>query len=351
MAYTPGIGLDNQPVINSLGVELLNNEFASLINKGTPLPARKTEIFHTSQKLNRGDSGEILSIPIYEGENPKADRNRLQGKLTVPSTGIRRDLPAGSEVEMTLMMDKSRIIRARAYITMLDEEFEVVIESENRTPDVAHLQRELRKEKKRLGELAAKVDDSETIETQHAKVSELEELVETAQTDPDAANKAETRILEMKADLDKLEAKSKWPQMVEEARSELDNLDNIISRVGNNEHKERAKKLRQDVEELIEKHNEHRLPKKTEQVKNLFIEIVVSRDEFWVSQFHNLSKRQSQMSDQSMASRLIEQGKGCIQLGDIQTLRQVVGQLMSLLPSDIQAEVKNKPDGPIVLTR
>ena len=345
LVYTTGMPIDNQTVINSLGVKLLNNEFASLISKGTPLPARKTDIFRTSQKFNRGDSGEILSILIYEGENPKADRNRLQGKLTIPSTAIRRNLPAGSEVEVTLMMDESRTIRAQAYITMLDEDFEVVIESENRTPDVAYLKCELRKEKKRLGELAAKAGDSETIETQHAKVSELEELVETAQTDPDAANKAETCILEMKANLDELEAKSKWPQIVEQARSELDKLDHVISQCGNNEHKERAKELRQEVEGLIQKHNEHRLPNKTKQVISLYHDVLLSQDAFWVFQFHNLSKRQSQMSDQSMASRLIVQGRSCIQRGDIQTLRQVTCQLWDLLPKDSKVE-KPKDNGP-----
>jgi molecular chaperone DnaK len=341
LVYTIGTVNSDQPVINSLGVEIRNNEYDVLIEKGMPLPAKRTKVYRTSQSLNKGDTGEMLSIPVVEGEKPKADRNRLQGMLTVKGTDIRRDLPAGSEVEVTLLMSEDRTIRARAYIPLLDEEFEVTITPETHTPDAPRLKQELCEEKRRLDQLAEKAGSSPALQEQTAKIKELEGMIESAQGDPDAANKAETRILDLKASLDRIEEESQWPQLVEHARKELDDLDNIIAQFcgSNPEPAKRARTLRAEVEQLIEEHAADRLSKKVEQILSLYHEVLMSRDEFWVYMFQNVKEQRSQMSDQAMAGRLINQGDSCLQRGDVQQLRQIVAQLLGLLPRDVQEEI------------
>lgn len=337
LVYTIGVDIPKQPVINSLGVEIGTNEYDVLLEKGTSLPAKKTKVYHTTKSLSKGDTGDMLSIPVVEGENPKADRNRLQGMLTVKGTDIRRDIPAGSEVEVTLLMDEDRCIRARAYITMLDEEFEVVITSETRTPDASRLKNELREEKKRLDELAKDSGSSPDFLEQQEKIEDIEVMVETAQGDPDAANQAEARILKLKADIDKIENIYEWPKMVEDARTKLNQLDNVVSQFGNNnlEFNRRAKELRTQVEQLIEEHRDDLLPKKVQQVLSLCGEVYASNEQLIVGMFMHVKQERSKMSDQVMASQLINQGDGCIQRGDFQQLRQVTMQLIGLLPRDI----------------
>lgn len=342
LVYTIGTPPGDQTVINSIGVETHNNVYDRLLEKGTPLPAKQTKVYRTTKSLRKGDSGEMLSIPVVEGENLKADRNRLQDILTVSGTHIRRDLPAGSEVEVTLLMDKDRCIRARAYITMLDEEFETVITPEKGVLDASRLKSELRIEQKRFGELAEKSGSSPAVRQQQTRIEELEELVETAQGDPDVAKKAEHRILELKANLDKIENESDWPNMVQHAREELADLDEIIVQSGsdNPEIRQRAKELRADVEQLIQNHRDDLLPKKVEQVLDLYSEVLFSKDEFWVGMFMHAKEQKPKMSDQTMAARLINQGDAYLQRADIQQLRQVVRQLMDLLPSEEQETIR-----------
>jgi molecular chaperone DnaK len=342
LVYTIGVDTPQQPVINSLGVEIGTNEYDVLLEKGTSLPAKKTKVYHTTKSLNKGDTGDMVSIPVVEGENPKADRNRLQGILTVKGTDIRRNIPAGSEVEVTLLMDEDRCIRARAYITMLDEEFEVVITPETRTPDASRLKNELRKEKKRLDDLAKDSGSSPDYLEQQEKIKELEVMVETAQGDPDAANQAEARILKLKADIDKIENIYEWPKMVEDARIKLNQLDQVVSQFGNNnpEFKRRAKDLRTQVDQLIEEHRDDLLPKKVQQVLFLCGEIYASNEQLIVGMFMHVKQERSKMSDQVTASQLINQGDGCIQRGDFQQLRQVTMQLIGLLPRDIGEAIR-----------
>ncbi len=67
----------------------------------------------------------------------------------------------------------------------------------------------------------------------------------------------------------------------------------------------------------------------------------MSKDEFWVAMYQNAKSNRTQMRDQTMAARLISLGDACLQRGDIQQLRQVVAQLMGLLPASVQDEVRN----------
>jgi molecular chaperone DnaK len=225
---------------------------------------------------------------------------------------------------------------------MLDEEFEVVITPETRTPDASRLKKELAEEKKRLRELRDKASASGAVQKQQERIDDLDRMVTNAEGDPDEANKAEDRLLDLKADLDKIENECEWPKMVEEARADLNDLDGIVSQFGggNPEYTRRAKELRAEVERLIEDHRDDRLPKKIEQVHSLRNEVLMSRDEFWVAMFQSAKQQKANMKDQAMATRLISQGDACLQRGDVQQLRQIVAQLLGLLPDRIQDQVR-----------
>jgi len=342
ISYTIGVDISEQPVINSLGLALANNEFDVFFAKGTPLPAKRMIVYHTVRKLAKGDTGEVLNIPVVEGENSRADRNRLQDTLTVTGADIRRDLPAGSEVEVTLFMDASRIIRAKAYLPILDEEFEAVIDPATRTPDVTLLRKDLHQEKSRLARLRAR-RASESLTSLSAQCQELDELAQVAEGDPDAADKAEARLLELRVSLDRIEDSLEWPNMVKDARKKLDDLDTMIAQFGgNDDHRKRAAVLRADVEETIDQKRDDRLPKKIEQIQTLRQEILWENPVFVATMFRSLEREQSRMSDPDMAARLFEQGQACLQREDVQTLRRVVLQLFALLPPNVRDDLQDR---------
>ncbi len=103
LTYTIGVGGDvEQPLINSMGVAFANNECDTPLEKGRGLPLKTTLDCRTTVLLKQGRAEDVCRIPVLEGENEKADRNRLNGALEIRGDMIRRDLPAGSEVEVTL---------------------------------------------------------------------------------------------------------------------------------------------------------------------------------------------------------------------------------------------------------
>jgi molecular chaperone DnaK len=130
-----------------------------------------------------------------EGENELADRNLRIGDLHIDAANIRRDLPAGTEVEVTLRMDESRIITVTAYVPILDEEFSKPINLRKKTPDADFLQADFDAEMNRFAEAKAKaaatgaetardmVDEVEDSPLLH----EVKELLHAVKGDVDAA--------------------------------------------------------------------------------------------------------------------------------------------------------------------
>ncbi|MGH6952235.1 MAG: Hsp70 family protein, partial [Vitreimonas sp.] len=165
LSYTVGVVFTAPPLTHSVGVALADNEMEWLLLKGTPLPARRRAELRTAVELRRGQAGHALRIPVMEGRNQRADRNQHIGSLEVAADNIERDLPVGSEVEVTIEIDQSRLVRARAYIPLLDEEFEKVISYDgyrDQARDETKLAAEATAQKERLAqarERAASIGD------------------------------------------------------------------------------------------------------------------------------------------------------------------------------------------------
>ena len=341
--------ISEQPIINSIAVALANNDRKIFFNKGEPLDAKKTEVFYSAHALSKGESGEVLKCPVVEGEMEKADHNSLLGFLEISGESIKRDLPAGAEIELTLVYDASRILTAKAYVLMLDEEFEAVIEPDLQIPKYAELKNQFEMEERRHEEIIMKVNDTESKSLEilvedieePGRIEEIEKLVDAGRADPDAAKHAEERLLELRINHDKAEDLMKWPSLVTEANQEVDDLYKLIEEYDMPEYQERADKLREQVEDLVSQERAAPLRKKIGQIKSLYNEILFLQPSFWVGYFGYLEKQRANMTDTGVADRLCNQGYQCIQKEDINGLRNVVRQLLNLLPQEeVVEEIK-----------
>lgn len=351
LTYTIGLAISEQPIINSIAVALANNEADVFFKKGDPLPARATRTYKSTHAVQKGSQDHILNVPVVEGEIELADRNRLLGKLTINGSEVRRDVPAGSDIEVTINMDASRIIRAKAYIPVLDEEYEAIIDHNRVNPNAKRLKEEYRQELARYEALREKADKasedsaSEPLDELDAAdaFKTIETLLDAAAGDPDAANNAEKRLLEVKVMLDKAENALKWPALCSEATKALDELDELIGEVpdGANKFQTRADKLREQSDELIEQKRPERLKKHMENIAALHQEILFEQPGFWLGFFDFLLAERTKMRDQAAAERLINQGRQAIDRGNVAGLRGTVIQLLQLLPKEEAAAIQS----------
>lgn len=344
LTYTVGMAISEQPFCLDVAVALANNEKEIFFKKGDAYPATHTyRGFKTMHALRKGETGDMLRIPVVEGSEEKADWNRKLGELVIKGTDIRRDVPAGSDIEVTLHAKGPGTLLAKAYLTLLDEEFEAVIDYQTKDPEYRDLREQFSAEAKRLNDLARKAsdagdDDAEAMIEKISGMDEVRDLLNAAKGDPDSANKAEKRLLDIRIQLDKAEDVLKWPALVSEANAALDELDTLIDQHGNDDHHERADRLRDQVDELVEQKRSAALKKKMEQIADVHREILYAQPGFWIGFLNYLIEKQSKMTDQQGAERLINQGRQCITRNNVQGLRNVVAQLLDLLPRE-QADV------------
>lgn len=349
VAYTIMVVISEQPIIHTVSVGLANNETAIFFKKGDPLPAKKTEIFHTSAGLRKGETGDAVKVPLVEGENEHADRNVLLGMLEIKGSDIKRDVPAGSEVEVTVNMDEDRILRTKAYVTMLDEEFEAVIKTNERSADPKRLEEEFEAEegrRDRLIEQADSTDNERCTDLLNAipDMDQIEVLVHDAKGDRDAADKAERQLLEVKIALDEVEDLLKWPALITEANKAVEDMNELIGRAKNasEEHIEAARQIEEEVEEICNGDVERpeALKKHIAAAHELYFDIQRERPEWWVGWFQFIEERSSEIPDQNAANRLLSQGRQAIQTGNLNMLRHAVAQLMTIMPRDVAEEVQ-----------
>lgn len=346
LVYTIGMAISEQLFCNTVAVALANNEKEVFFKKGDAYPATHTyRGFKTTHTLRKGETGDILRIPIVEGNEEKADWNRKLGELVIRGTDIRRDVPAGSDIEVTLHAKGPGSLLAKAYLPLLDEEFDALIDYETKDPDAEDLQRQFSEETKRLEVLIYKVgdagdDEAKAMLEKLPNMDEVSKLIEAAKEDPDSANKAEKRLLEIRIQLDKAEDKLEWPELVLKANKTLDELDTVIDQYGNQNHRERANQLRDQIREIIDKKRSELLQKKLEQVADLNREILFEQPVFWVGFFNYLLQERGKMTDKQNAEKLFNQGRQCIEKNNFLCLRNVIAQLLDLLPQDVAETIQ-----------
>ena len=342
LTYTIMIDVEKPPLVHSMGIALANNEYARFFAKGSGLPQQKNwpEPFRTVKPLKQGQSGEFLWIPIIEGENDLADRNRLIKRVAIEAEHIRRDLPAGSEVDITLKIDESHIVSLEAYVPLLDEEFKFKIDlGSRRTADADFLKKDFDNEMKRFREVKTKAAGASAGSAENL-VNEVEqspllqnvkETLAAAMGDPDAAAKVEKLLLELKLKLDEAANALEWPALVKEARGEIADL-NKVAPHGTDDQKQRVEELAEDIEDVIRQNKPDSLRNRIRQANRLYFEIVMAQRAWWVYQLREMEKQEARMNPRDRAARLLDQGRDCIDKGNDTGLQNIVRQLWDLLP-------------------
>jgi molecular chaperone DnaK len=344
LTYRIGTTVKEQIVTNSLSIALTDNACAVMVPKGEPYPFRKiNRAFRTTKALSKG-SNETICIPVIEGENLKGDCNVKLGELVIHANQVKRDVPVGSEIEITLSAKEPGTIVVTAYISLLDEEFPTEVQFDGRAPTKTDLDKERAKETKRCAAMVAQVTSTSS-QTQSAvtriteKLQALDTLI-AASGDKEAAREAEKRILDIRAELDKLEDVKEWPSMVAKVRAAMDEMDHLVNEHGVATQKQRAQDLRTQAEELIAHQNAELLRKHEEKVAGLAHEVLFAQPGFWTGFFEHMVQQHNMMRDRALATQLIEQGRQYIQRGNLDGLRNTVVRMLDLLPREIAEEIQ-----------
>lgn len=338
--YTVGMVITEQPLIHSVGIATASNEVKPFFEKGAPLPTRKREVLKTAFALTRGNAGDVIRIPVVEGDSPRADRNRRIGVLEIKAHQVKRDVPAGSDVEVTLDMDESRLLRVKAYVPVLDEEFENVITLGYEKTDAAEVAKALEAEKRRLEHVRQKAEAASDAAATDAigridaerMVFQVEGGLAAAAGDPDAAQKARNRLGDLRAALDQAEDAVEWPAMVAEAGRMMSAAREVLKEHGESGDLRSIEGHEAEIKAAIEAKDPDILRRRLDELRGTVFRILDRKGIMQVMWFRDLVGMIGQMRDRSLAEQLVARGRRAMESNDVEGIRAVNRQLAGLLP-------------------
>ncbi len=123
--------IDGQPLPHDICVEVddVENKITKLeaiFQKNTILPQKRTLYREISKTIKKGDSDSIV-INIMEGDkNSRPSSNLTIGCIEIKGKDLKSDLIKGSDIEIQLHIDESRVLKTTVFLVMTQQEFKNV---------------------------------------------------------------------------------------------------------------------------------------------------------------------------------------------------------------------------------
>ena len=342
-----GLTIADPPLSRTIGVARASNTVQVFFEKGTPLPARRTISLTTVESVapTGASSREefALKIPVVQGEYEQAHLCRLVGTLEIKSTQIKASLPGGSQVQVSLEVDRGGQLSARALVPSLNQVFEHVAQLLVPEASVSVLEASLKSATDRMAELRANAfrqgqkSTLERLNKPQKIVVELERDIAAAKGgDADAAQKARRSLIELDALIDELEVEKHWPELSRKAVRQVTGASMLVTRWGT----ESEKRLLSDVVSSVEKAQNRKDGSELQRQLRLANELATAayyrNPDVWEDEFRDALSHVERASDQARAQSLVQQGNQALAAGETEKLRDIVEKLWKLLPASAE---------------
>jgi len=345
ITYIIGNAAASQTLTHHFGLALADDSPLWYFKKGDSLPTKKENSLRTSQLVKKGSVGDVISIPLIEGESKRASNNVLVGVFRITSDKITRDIPANSEIEVMIHIDESRIIQARAYIPILDMEFPQSIQLERKVLNPEEITADFKNQKKRFNNLLEKcrknkapgLEKLEKIESQQ-DFATIENKLKIGEADPQELASAQNKLAEIRDVLFQVDADSEWPVKVAEIQENIDNSRAIIEQSGNSKAKSQLVILEQEVKGAIEDRDLDLLERKASEIHSLTFDLLAEDIHFWEYFLEKLETEDlEKIPDKAHAMQLLHEGKTAFKANNLDGVRRAVIMLVQMLPPEARS--------------
>ncbi|MFN2417253.1 MAG: Hsp70 family protein [Pyrinomonadaceae bacterium] len=391
-----GLALDAPPLPHTLSVEVAGGdgraELSPVFPRRTLLPAERTVTYRAAHTLRPSEPETSLAVKLWEGEaltDPQA--NNWVGNLHIRSDAVRRPVPEGSEVQLHIKVDASRLITVEVFVPHLNEHFtERVYMPKEEEPDYlellagahleienclvrltrveAHLMLSAAREAEDdfdfpevvydedfvddLRRAASHAPDPRRVEAESLR-RELEDFdIEIGayqatgdMEDQDHAARVVERVRESRARVASLERRAGLAptgSSAEDAARLADSAAETVTAHGTEAQRARLAALRRELSEASARGDVRGVRKAAGALRALRTEVLYAQEWFWGDWFRHLARPGRQFLNQEEAARWVARGEEAQRAGERRKLEDAVRWLWSLLPPDEQAAQKER---------
>lgn len=343
---THGLSIAGAPIPHSIGVAVsrksLQNKFGNtevferLIEKGAVLPAKKTETFKTVRGLKKAQNDNPLWIRVGEGESDIPDRNAFVCELGIKGGDLPRDLPEGTDVELTVEINEIRELSVTAYIPLLDLKLNARSTFVDELIKVDEVERELDAQIERARSMSTSYSEAQMGKVVSA-VNTASTSVQNAHIDEDEKRKAAKQVRDLKQILDETQQATEMPQLTKEFTDGIENVSELVAGIPDMDDRSsqslQLAEIKAEGERAIRDNDKTLLMGVNERLRDLGGKALFSHPATWVHHFRTLIYEGSFNSPRE-AAYFIEQGQQAIEKNDIEALKRSCRGLNALRPME-----------------
>lgn len=316
-------------------------------NKKVPAVGIKTDL-KTRSQIRPGVAEDIIRIPIYQGEYNSEATNPLLNNwvydAVITGESIPSLIPIGSDVELTVKVDRSEKMRLSAYFPVIEhtEEFEIDIKNAE-PPETGFLRKEIHLAKK----TAKKVEDDKILN----KLEELEKQLEKAGGSADGKLQIMDNLRKELLSLESQEKQVVWPEIEKELKESYYELEGLIEKINSHDASEmldmdkvdmHLKEIHRKVEHIIMEKDIKAGKQLISEIDQLDFELrnAVTGNAMDVQYLNHLNEAYNNYhwTDPTKARRLINEGLQQVNSGRTSGVRSILVQLIALMPEDEKPE-------------
>lgn len=339
---THGLSMSDPPLSRSIGLALANGSVKRFIDRGTPLPAKRTFMQSTVDTL-MVNSGKTLDIPIVQGERRNSRFCRKVGNLVIDSAVLKHDLYVGSSVEITIEVDRGGDLKAHALLPDQGIVIEGVAQLEMISEELAALKSSAQSLNTRLSsqlQAAFRERDEASVAQLNPVLVQLQNIMKelSAKIDVDAAQRISRNLMEIEAELEHVEAQEQLSSLAEEAEQQYYSTNSMVLKHGDSTDHRILNDCKSLLEDALKLPRQEVLERLIERLENLYQSAHEKSPEFWRDIFEHWASYANVATNPKKAYKIIETGRADIQKGNYTNLRSLAHELYALIPEKYKSQ-------------
>lgn len=320
-------GLDKNVVKSVKGLE-----------KNQQLPAIGTlNGLKTRNQLRPGIESDTLVIPIYQSEHnadgTSAVHNDHVFDVVITGDEVGQMIPIGSDVDITIKVDRSQMLKLEAFFPISGETVEKEVEIAQRsvisTYDLENLKNSANSKLRALKSSSA-ISVSETAEADKL-ITEINDRFEGEKSSEDGRMHLQADIRRAFLKMEEVEQGHEWDSLEAEIREEFERLEKANNELGN-KYDQQVEAVRSQVDMAIRSKDVRQGRAVLDDINSLFVAVTLIYQLMGFIDYHLRNFGSIQWKDANRARQLLQQGKEIANTNPSEgTLHPIVRSVIDLM--------------------
>jgi len=298
----------------------------------------------TRTTIRPGMASDFIRIPIYQGDHNAEGTNPVLNNwitdVIISGESLPKLLPEGSDVNITIKVDRSQIMQFTAEFPTIEHTEELKIEIKQTEPPTEDF---LNKELSNAKRIAKEIDADDIVKT----IEELEKQLENEKGSADGKMKILDGLRKELLKLDEAEKQAAYPRIEEELKEAFYELEDLIEKIKNNgadgnlnmqQVETHLEEYRKKVEHIIREKNIKEAKELISEIDSLDFNLrnAVTGNAMDVQYLHHINDSFSSYhwKDANKARQLLNQGLQMATNGNTSGIRNILIQIVALMPED-----------------